>query len=276
MIVDLHSHTIASDGALQPFDLLSRARDAAVELFAITDHDTIDGYLNVVERVHELPGIRLIAGVEMSCVWGKHGIHVVGLNIDPHCPVLLDALQVLSQARLKRAHLIAEKLAGFGFQGALEAATEYAGGGQIGRPHFARFLLEQGHVQTMNAAFKRYLGAGKPCDIKVMWPSMQQVVQWLVDNGAVAVLAHPLRYKMTATKLRALLSDFKAAGGQAMEVISGTQQVQQTEYLAALAERYQMLASVGSDFHHPDFSWSEVGKIAKLPAHCQPVWSAWQ
>jgi 3',5'-nucleoside bisphosphate phosphatase len=244
-------------------------------MLAITDHDSIDGYLAVRNLALESGVPKLIAGVEMSCVWGKHTVHIVGLNINPNCQQFCKGLDYLRQARAERAHLISERLAALGFKGAYDYVVKRVGDGQIGRPHFAQFLVEQGHVRSVSAAFKRYLGAGKPGDVKTVWPAASQVVQWITAGGGVAVLAHPLHYKMTATKLRALITDFKAAGGGAMEVISGRQTPQQTDYLANLVEQFQLLASVGSDFHLPQ-QWSELGKVGKLPARCQPVWSAWQ
>ena len=275
MIVDFHSHSTASDGVLSPSELLMRAQNQGVELMAITDHDTIDGYLSVCGKLPEL-SLKLISGVEMSCVWGKHTIHVVGLNIDPNNTQLLEGLDILNQARATRAHMIDQKLASYGFVGAYSFVEKLVDGGQMGRPHFAQFLVEHGHVSSTKMAFKRYLGAGKPGDIKATWPTLKQVTQWIKAGGGVAVLAHPLHYKMTATKLRGLIVDFKAAGGEAMEVISGKQQLQHTEYLAKLTEQFSLLSSVGSDFHRPDLAWSELGKVGKLPARCQPVWLDWQ
>ncbi|MBL4827344.1 MAG: PHP domain-containing protein [Spongiibacteraceae bacterium] len=276
MIVDLHCHSNASDGVLNPEQLLLRAQDQGVDMLAITDHDTIDGYLAVCDKVAESLALTLVAGVELSCVWGKHTIHIVGLNIDPTCQVLQVGLEHLGRSRHKRALLIGEKLAKYGFEGAYEYALELAAGAQIGRPHFAQFLLDRGHVRTNKEAFKRYLGAGKPGDVKTTWPVMEKVIHWLVASGGVAVLAHPLHYKMTATKLRALITDFKTAGGQAIEVISGNQQPHRTDYLAGLAQQFNLLASVGSDFHRPGMAWNELGAAASLPSSCQPVWSSWQ
>jgi len=243
-------------------------------VLAITDHDTVKGYEQALVYAN-LESITLIPGVELSCVWGKQGIHVVGLNIDINSSELSNGINTLQQARSERAHIISDKLSRLGFKGGYDYAKEVAAGGQIGRPHFAQFLVEKGHVPNVNTAFKRYLGAGKPGDVKTVWPALKEVVGWIVDSGGVAVLAHPLHYKMTATRLRALITDFKTAGGTAIEVISGSQQLQQTEHLAQLATRYQLMASVGSDFHRPDFAWSELGKVGKLPAHCQPVWQSW-
>lgn len=275
MNVDFHSHTTASDGALSPMDLLLRAKEQGVDLMAITDHDTVDGYRSVCDQWQD-SSLRLIAGVELSCLWSRRLIHVVGINIGIDNPELQAGLEFLQQARLERARLIGEKLARLGFEGGYAYAAQLAGKGQIGRPHFAKFLVEHGHVSSEAEAFKRYLGAGKIGDVKSSWPEMARVIQWITASGGVAVLAHPLHYKMTATKLRALLTDFKAQGGGAVEVVSGKQAKDRTQYLAQLAEQFELMASKGSDFHRPGMPWNELGQAGELPGNCQPIWALFQ
>ncbi|MFT5690831.1 MAG: putative metal-dependent phosphoesterase TrpH [Oceanicoccus sp.] len=277
MIVDFHTHTTMSDGELGPEALLQRAYEHGVELLAITDHDCIDGYIAVRERVRSLAVdgkvMRLISGVEFSCVWSGILIHIVGLNFDSDDPFLQEVLAQQQISRMDRAKLIGKKLEKYGFIGGFEYAAKLAGESQIGRPHFARFLVEMGYVDSIQIAFKKYLGAGKPGDIKHTWPTMACVVKWIKDSGGTAVVAHPLHYKITATKLRALLGDFKSAGGEAIEVISGRQAQDKTQYVAQLAEQFDLLASIGSDFHKPGASWSEIGNSGSLPSRCNPVWS---
>ncbi len=276
-MIDLHSHSTASDGALTPEGLLQRAREQEVRQLALTDHDTVSGVTQLLENPSPAASaVTLIPGVELSCVWGKTLIHVVGLAIDPYHEVLTTALHGQHAARQRRAELIGERLERYGFTGAYAHAAALADDGQIGRPHFARFLVEQGHVATMQQAFKRFLGAGKPGDVKLTWPALSTVVEWITASGGVAVLAHPMQYKMTATRRNALAADFKAAGGRALEVISGRQTPDCTRTLCRLAERHDLLASLGSDFHSPDTPWNELGCSGELPRDCRPVWSAWE
>lgn len=270
MIADLHSHSTASDGELTPEQLLSRAKEQGVELMAITDHDTLAGYCSVDTAA--FAPMTVISGIELSCVWGKTTIHVVGLNVDVTHKPLLAGVEQQAQARHKRAIMIAEKLEKKGFTGAYEATVAMAAGRSIGRPDFARFLVDNGYVATMDAAFKRYLGSGKIGDVKMMWPELATAVQWIKGSGGVAVLAHPLHYKMTNTKLRALVADFQRAGGQAIEVMSGKQQNDRIDYLAKLADQFSLHASIGSDYHGPNYSWCELGAMGTLPKSCRPVW----
>ena len=205
------------------------------------------------------------------------GIHIVGLNFDPDNTVLMTGVKQQTESRDTRAEMIAERLAKKGIVGALEGAKLEAGDdGVVGRPHFAKYMVKAGYVSTVNQAFKSYLGAGKPGDVKQLWPDIATAISWITAAGGVAVLAHPDKYNMTRTKLRRLLEEFAAAGGQAMEVVSGHQDKQLTHYLAQLADRFELHASCGSDFHVPDQPWQELGKCSPLPESCEPVWRLWQ
>jgi predicted metal-dependent phosphoesterase TrpH len=269
LLYDLHSHTTASDGKLSPADLCARALSNGVTHLAITDHDTLTGW----QSLHDIPqGISLIPGIEFSCVWSGMTIHIVGLDFDSSHLSMKNGLAAQAEAREKRSHIIAERLAKLGFRGALAAAQHYAGSSQIGRPHFARFLVEQGHVNSINQAFDRYLGAGKPGDVKALWPELETVVRWIADAGGLPVIAHPARYKMTNMKLRRLIEAFKESGGVGMEVVSGSQSRDVTAYMAQLCEQYRLFASQGSDFHGPGSAWQELGRFDAIPKRCQPVW----
>ncbi len=273
-LYDLHSHSNCSDGILRPEALLSRAKTQGVTTLALTDHDTIAGY-NEAARAASVQGIDLIPGIEFSCLWRGMGIHIVGLNFDPDHSGLVQACQQQSEARSRRAEKIALKLAKCGFEDTLQGAARYAGSGVIGRPHFARYLVDTGAVKNHAEAFKRYLGAGKPGDVKQEWPDIATAVDWINSAGGTAVLAHPDKYNMTRTKLRAVIEEFIEAGGRAMEVVSGRQTPQLTRDMAKLAERYELWASCGSDFHVPDQPWQELGRFSELPDLCDPVWDHW-
>lgn len=275
MKADLHCHSCFSDGALNPQQLIAKAQAQGLALLAITDHDTLDGYLSVCSEQRVSGAPLLIPGVEFSCVWSGVLIHVVGLAFDIDASALQEGLRRLHQARVERMHIIAGRLDKLGLVGSLEAVQGFAGNGQPGRPHFARFLVEQGYVKNHAQAFSRYLGAGKMGDVKTLWPALREVVGWIRASGGVAVLAHPLYYKMTATKLRALLGDFCVAGGQAMEVVSGVQQADQTRYMARLCQQFGLHASLGSDFHAELAYGCDLGAMAGLPAECTPVWALW-
>ncbi|MBR9912049.1 MAG: PHP domain-containing protein [Gammaproteobacteria bacterium] len=273
-LFDLHSHSLHSDGILRPQAVVSRAKENGVTTLAITDHDSISGLAEARVAAAALD-MQFINGIELSCLWDGVGVHVVGLNFDTGSDVLLAAIEGQGRARVERAVMIAERLARLGIADALAGAQEIAGIGAIGRPHFAQLLVNRGLVPNTSAAFKRYLGAGKPGDVKQLWPPVARAVEWINAAGGVAVLAHPEKYKMTRSKLRRLLTEFRAAGGQAMEVVSGRQAPDVTRSMAQLAAEFGLYASCGSDFHDPAQAWQDLGRFEPLPASCEPVWTCW-
>lgn len=269
--IDLHCHSTASDGALSPHELVARAAEQGVTHLALTDHDTIAGVADARAEANRL-GVTLINGVELSCIWRSHTIHVVGLDFDESSPAFQTVLARQSENRWQRAHLIADKLSRLKVDNLLDKATAAAGGDVPGRPHFAQVLVDEGVVPKVAHAFKRYLGAGKPGDVKACWPELDTVVQWITEAGGIAVLAHPRKYKLTATRLRALTADFMRAGGRAIEVSISGQSSGDLGFVAELARREGLLASQGSDFHFPGAPWCELGRIAKMPDGLKPVW----
>ncbi|WP_390594553.1 PHP domain-containing protein [Simiduia litorea] len=273
-LFDLHTHTLASDGILSAEALLSRASLKGVDVLALTDHDTLEA-IPAARRAAASLGVTLIAGIEVSSQWRGRGIHVVGLAVDTEAPSLRHAVAQMAETRELRAIAIARALAKAGLsdeQGILAKAREEAGAGSIGRPHFARALVAMGKVTSMNMAFKRYLGSGKPGDVKQHFPELAEAVALIVAAGGVAVLAHPLKYDLTRTKLCELMADFRAAGGEAVELISGYQDAKATQDLARLINQFELFASQGSDFHMPDQPWQELGCTGQLPDAVKPVW----
>lgn len=260
MLIDFHTHSTASDGALTPSELLERARSRGVQLFAITDHDTVAGFREVAEHYTQIDDtVVLIPGIEMSCQWSSTTIHVVGLGMDCDHPAMERALAFLNTARQERGQKIGHRLDKLGFSGALEGALAEAGDSQLGRPHFAAWMVAQGHVEDAAKAFDKYLGQGKTGDVKAFWPQLSEVVQWIVEAGGSAVLAHPLKYRFTRMKLRRLVQDFQAHGGAAIEVHSGFQTPDQRVQLQRLADDFDLAASVGSDFHRDSTYGADVG-----------------
>jgi len=271
MKVDLHCHSLASDGALAPAQVLRRAHANGVQMLALTDHDTVAGVPEAAETAKAL-GMRFVAGIEVSSQWSGVGIHVVGLAIDPDNEILKAALDEQSRKREQRGVEIGRRLAKLGFEDCYEGAKKIAGDSELGRPHFARYLVNQGFVENHGSAFDKYLGAGKVGDVKSQWPALDEVVSWIHAAGGYAVLAHPDKYKLTRMKLKRLLTDFKAAGGDAIEVVSGTQNRDITGYFTRLCEEFDLYASCGSDFHNPNTQWCDLGKVDPLPKSCRPVW----
>lgn len=270
--VDLHSHTNHSDGKLSPTELIDRAVNFQLDVLAITDHDTIAG-LNVASdyiQDNKL-AITLINGIEISTSWHGFDIHIVGLNIDKSNLALTELIQQQQLARESRATRMGEKLTKCGFTDIYEEAKSLAGHGSITRSHFAQILLRQGHVNHMQAAFDKYIGKGKRAFVKPQWCEISHAVDVIHQAGGVAVMAHPIRYDLSGKWLRKLIVEFKAAGGDALEIVLPQMSIEQKRLMLSYCEEYELHASMGSDFHYPS-KWSDLGRNLTLPENCHPVW----
>ncbi|AFJ03406.1 metal-dependent phosphoesterase [Methylophaga frappieri] len=274
LIYDLHCHSNASDGALPPADLVHLAVEKGVDVLALTDHDGTEGIMAARQAAASLP-IQLVAGLEISVTWSQTTIHIVGLHVDINNTMLQQGLARLRDYRRDRALAIAHRLDKAGIPDAYAGASQYASETMLGRMHFAQFLVDQGHAKDTRDVFKRFLVRNKPGYVPGNWADLDQALDWIHGAGGQAVIAHPARYKITATKLRRLIADFKACGGEGFEVCSGRQHADEVRHLATLANRHELLASCGSDFHSPAQSWTELGKITPLPASVTPIWSNW-
>jgi len=276
VLIDFHTHTNASDGALAPCEVIDRALARKIALLAITDHDTVAGYRAAAAYYTRNPGdMRLIQGIEFSCRWSGTTVHVVGLGVDSEHAAMLEGLAVLAKARCDRGKKIGSQLEALGFSGALEGALAEASGSQLGRPHFAAWMVAQGHVTDHSQAFDKYLGQGKTGDVKAFWPELAEVTQWIEASGGAAVIAHPLKYRFTRMKLRRLVVDFMAAGGSGIEVLSGYQSADQTTQLKRLAAEFEMEASIGSDFHRDAPYSPQLGVELPQLEGLRGVWERW-
>ncbi|HIF51916.1 MAG TPA: PHP domain-containing protein [Thiotrichaceae bacterium] len=273
-IIDLHAHSTASDGELTPTELVVKAVDNSVNILALTDHDTVSG-LAEAQTAASRHNITLINGIEFSTRWDNKTIHIVGLNIDAENNTIFDATIHLNKLREERAIKIGEKLEKVGIENAYENTKIIAGDGTVTRQHFSQFLVNNGHAKSQADVFKRFLVNNKPGYVSVNWPSLDETINNITNAGGVAVIAHPLRYKMTATKLRKLISEFKDSGGKAIEVVTGNNNQNEITTMTNYAKRYDMAGSVGSDYHNANTPWAQLGKLSGLPQGLTPVWELW-
>jgi len=277
---DLHCHSNISDGTLAPAEIVVRAAGRGVKVLALTDHDDVNG-LAEARAAALRHGITFINGVEISVSWRSYTLHVVGLNIDPDYPPLLEGLHSVRSGRGARAQRMADELAKVGIGGTLQGAYRYAGNpNMIGRAHFARYLVETGRCKDVKGVFSHYLATGKPGYVPHLWATLSDAIAWIRGSGGVAVLAHPGRYmtgrkSMGTTTMRELLAEFIELGGRAIEVVSGSHTPVQYAEFARYAEEFDLLCSCGSDFHGPDESWRDMGRLPDFPLNCKPVWQLW-
>ena len=268
---DLHCHSSASDGFLTPTEVIQRAQQMGVTSLSLTDHDTINGQAEAAKAALD-NNINFIPGIEISTTWENKCFHIIGLNIDYEHPALINGIKALQTLRVERAKKIALKLEKKRIPNVYQAVLEAAKGGMVTRAHFADYLLSHNYVATQQEAFDRYLGQGKPAFVSTVWADLQEAVGWITQSGGVAVVAHPMRYRMSASWMRRFLSFFKQTGGQGIEVITGRTNPDEIRRAMLYATQYELAASVGSDFHTPKNKWVELGRLSPLPKNIKPIW----
>lgn len=270
-MIDLHTHSTASDGSLSPAALVACAHECRITRLALTDHDTVSGLAEARDAGRKL-GVDIVDGVEISATWANRTLHILGLGIDPGNSQLVAGLRAAAIARTERAREIGRRLEAAGVSEAWTLTRELAGDGLIGRAHFASMLVNHKHAKDNTQVFKRFMVQGKPGYVPASWMPMEKAVALIRDSGGVAVLAHPVAYALTTRKLRAAIEEFADAGGEGMEVVSGRIEPADVIRLARLAEEFGLWASAGSDYHGPDKPWLKLGHVPALPSGSRPVW----
>jgi predicted metal-dependent phosphoesterase TrpH len=241
--IDLHTHSTASDGLLSPARLVALATERGLRVLALTDHDTTDG-LPEAQAAAAAAGLRFIPGVELSTHVEAGEVHVLGYFIDPGHPALRAALAQFRAAREGRAATIVERLTAAGAPIQLERVLSFASG-SIGRPHVARALVEAGHATSINDAFERWLVRGRPGYVERYRLTPPDAVRLIRAAGGVPVLAHP----HSADDLPRLLPELVAAGLAGIECYYGDYDDARKRSYLALAARYDLVPSGGTDFH---------------------------
>ncbi|QIL44609.1 PHP domain-containing protein [Acidovorax sp. HDW3] len=269
---DLHCHSVVSDGTLTPEQLAARAHANGVQLWALTDHDEIGGQQRAAAAARAL-GLPYLTGVEISVTFIGTTVHIVGLGFDASDTALAQGLAATRGGRGARAQEMAAQLAAAGIAGAYEGALRYVGNPElISRTHFARYLVEIGACQDTNEVFRRFLTEGKPGFVPHRWAALGDAVRWIRNAGGLAVIAHPARYRFSPNEEYALFSEFQQHGGQGVEVVTGSHSVAEYATYAAMAQEFGLAASRGSDFHSPQESHTDLGRLPPLPTGLTPVW----
>ena len=254
-LIDLHVHTTASDGSVAPVDILNLARRDGLKAIAITDHDTVAG-VNAALGAGIPPGLGFVTGIEISAarpaaIAGKGSFHVLGYGLEPAHRELNHHLVTLQHARRQRNPEILLRLGALGMPLTMEEVLAVAGGkGQIGRPHIAAAMVAKGQVGTIDEAFDRFLGTGKPAYVDKYRLACDQAIGLIRAAGGLAFLAHPGLLNLGSPQAyEALVADLVAMGLEGLEVFYPEHDPAQTAFFATLAGRFGLLASGGTDFH---------------------------
>lgn len=277
-MIDLHCHSTVSDGALEPEQVVALAAQNGCSLLALTDHDHLGGIARA-RAAAQTHGIRLVSGVEISVSWQGRTLHIVGLDFDETDADLNALLARVRSGRIERMREMAAKLQRRGIHGVFEGAMALAAANpdMVSRTHLADFLVQQGHAASKQQAFTRYIGEGKPGYVRHQWAELEEAVSTVKAAGGLTVIAHPMRYQLSATAKRRLCETFVALGGNGIEVHSGRSDANDRANYTLLANRFGLLASCGSDFHRPhDYSGGTLGACPELPTNCTPIWQAFR
>jgi predicted metal-dependent phosphoesterase TrpH len=273
MKLDLHSHSYYSDGAHSPQFVLERAGANGITQLALTDHDCIDGVLEL-QKISLPTGFKLIDGVEISAFWDNQEVHIVGLGIDTANQQLRSLLRAQQEKRWRRMELIQQEMIKTGLNG-LMGYLENCHCVAPTRSHVAQFLIQQGKASSIKKAFKSL--SKKGCYfIAAQWCSMAEAISAINQSDGFAVLAHPHRYPFNNRRLKSLIAEFKSVGGEAMEVCYSNITDEDSNFLGKLCTEAGLLASQGSDFHDASATWKDLGRVKALPKVCNnnAIWLA--
>jgi len=272
-LIDLHTHSLYSDGTLTPAELVARAAQRRVTVLALTDHDTTAGCAEALEACRS-QGIGFVPGAELTVGWRGQELHVVGLGLDPDNATLRAQVgDVLARRRTRIAAIGAKLRADRTLGGFDPSAAVLAGQAVPTRTHVARELVRAGHAETLQKAFDRFLARRTAGYVPQEWPTLESAITAIAAAGGQAVLAHPHRYRLSNGALKELCGAFRAAGGAGIEVSLAGISPNDAARLARLARQFGLAGSVASDFHEPGLPWRPLGRFAKLPDDVEPLLS---
>ncbi|MDR2741366.1 MAG: PHP domain-containing protein [Treponema sp.] len=285
VMIDLHTHSSASDGDLSPAELIAAAANQGLSAIALTDHDTIKG-LKSAEETASKYSIRFIPGIEMEIAWSapQGEFHLLGLGLTRPSPAFLSAVDSLARSRETRNREILKRLNTLGIHADYEEVRSFSGGGSVGRPHFASLLISRGLVKSHELAFTRYLGRGKPLFVPKAVLEFDQAAGLIKESGGIAVLAHPMSLYISWGRLPDIVRDLKDRGLDGLEAWHPTAEPRSCKRLEALGKSLGLYVTEGSDFHGKARPERKLGhsagdrKIADsvleaIPELCPPLMS---
>lgn len=246
--VDLHVHSNRSDGSMEPYELVDLAIQKNLAAFALTDHDTVSGIDEAILHATDA-NLEVIPGIELSTEYCQKDIHIVGLYIDHKSASFQSYLKEFQDSRDLRNRKMCQKLTDHGADITYEELCAEFPGSVITRAHYARLLLKKGYVKSLPEAFDRYIGDHAPCFLPREKITPQQGIDLIVKSGGFPILAHPVLYRMSDARLEELVSSLKDGGLRGIETVYSTYHLGEERQMTALAQKYDLLPSGGSDFH---------------------------
>lgn len=246
--VDLHLHTTASDGRLNPADIVCQAAERGLSVIAITDHDTVDGIAPALTAAKAFPKLKVIPAIELSTDVPQGEVHVLGYFIDYTDHEFQVSLERMRHSRLHRAQGMIAKLKNLGIHIAWERVQEIAGEGSVGRPHIAQAMLEKGHVSSFKEAFDKYISRDGPAYVERDKMTPAEAVELIIKVNGLPVLAHPF----TANNTEMLIVELTKAGLIGIEAYYDSYTADEISRLVNLADKYDLITTGGSDYHGLD------------------------
>src|SRR5258705_2466589 len=265
--VDLHTHTIASDGTLRPRDRVAGAPGQGVRVLELTDRDSREGRAEAREEARRHPPLVIVPGIEINCDVEGAEIHILGYCMDYEADWFRDFCRAQREERRARVHRMAERLAELGMPIDPERVFALVQEGSAGRPHVARVMVERGYVKTVREAFDKYLAAGKPGHVQRKKLTPEDAVRILRRAGGVPVFAHP-----GLADRDAIIPSLVAAGLMGIECIYSEHSPAQRGSYVELCRQHHLLATGGSDLHRPPVRAAVLGN----PSPPLAVWEALQ
>ena len=258
-MIDLHTHSTASDGTMSPTELIEYAKEKDLEALALTDHDTIGGLQEAISAGDKF-GIEVVPGIEISAEYPDSTLHILGYYIDFKNKEFLKNISILQKARTERNPKIAKKLQAIGINISFEEIVEEAGTGLVGRPHFAQVLLKKGYVKNTKEAFDKYLKKGAPAyEDKFRFPP-GEAISHIIKAGGIPVLAHPSTLNCrTNSDLESFVSEMIKYGLRGIETYYAEHSHSQIKLFKHIAEKHNLILTGGTDFHGKNIKGVELG-----------------
>ncbi|WP_298064564.1 PHP domain-containing protein [uncultured Acinetobacter sp.] len=276
--VDLHTHTLISDGTYSPEQLVQAAVDLKIHTLAVTDHDTMDG-LSRAENYAQDHDIQIVSGTEISSQWSRpntkksYGVHIVALNMQDEAPIR-EMLENQKRVRAERAKVICsllEKCIDFDIYPDVVAKVD-GQADRVTRTHIAKALVEKNIVSRPQQAFDRFLKEGKKAFVKFDGIGLKETIDVIHASQGFAVLAHPTRYDLSATNIRYLIELFAESGGDAVELPPSVEPASTRQMVDRMIQQLDLAVSIGSDFHGENMPWIKLGNTPRVKEGQRGIW----